>query len=413
MNKAKIGDFIEEYGDGIHGTPNYIDKSSYYFINGNNLVNGKIQITNDTLMISEEEYEKIKRPLSCNTLLLSINGTLGRVGVYDGENIALGKSVCYLNIKENKNKYFIKYVLNSLEFQKYIQLVAHGSTIKNLAPSQVIEYEFDVPSDETQRKIALLLKEIDDKIDNNNSINMELESMAKTIYDYWFLQFDFPDENGKPYKSSGGKMVWNEQLKKEIPDGWQVKKLEKLCSFSNGINYDKNKDGNKYYKIVNVRNITASSLLLDSSAFDVINLLSSQAERYIVKPYDILIARSGTPGAIRLLFSNEKDIIYCGFIIKCSPNEKKQRLFLAYTLKNLEGSSATKTGGSIMQNVSQDTLKQVNICLPLDELIDQFNEIIYPMINKMQEIILENQELSSLRDFLLPLLMNGQIGFKD
>ncbi|MCM1237706.1 MAG: restriction endonuclease subunit S [Ruminococcus flavefaciens] len=236
--------------------------------------------------------------------------------------------------------------------------------------------------------------------------------MVKSIYDYWFLQFDFPDENGRPYKSSGGKMVWNEELKKEIPEGWKVKKLMSLCSFGNGINYDKDVIGDKEYRIINVRNITTSSMLLDSGDFDQISLSSSQAEKYIVKPDDILIARSGTPGATRLLFSCDDDIIYCGFIIKCSPNEKKHRLFLAYALKKLEGSNVTKTGGSIMQNVSQETLKQVDICLPSDSLIDKYNSIIIPLINKMQEIIWENQALASLRDFLLPLLMNGQIGFK-
>lgn len=307
--------------------------------------------------------------------------------------------------------YFLYY------FKSYIVKKIIGgtgdSTIPNFPPISIVKsIDIELPDIEIQKKVGKILANIDDKIVNNKAINVELESIAKTIYDYWFLQFDFPDENGRPYKSSDGKMVWNEELKRQIPEGWRVTKLENLCSFCNGINYDKNKVGDRDYKIVNVRNITASSLLLDSSDFDVINLLSSQAEKYIVEPYDILIARSGTPGAIRFLFLNEENIIYCGFIIKCSPNEKSQRLFLAYTLKKLEGSNATKTGGSIMQNVSQETLKQVNVCLPSDALIDEYNSVITPLMNKMQEIIRENQELTSLRDFLLPLLMNGQIGFK-
>lgn len=104
-----------------------------------------------------------------------------------------------------------------------MQLVATGSTIKNLAPSQVANYEFELKDNVDKYKVSNLLSSIDNKIENNNKINAELESLAKTIYDYWFLQFEFPNEEGKPYKSSGGKMVWNKELKREIPEGWAVK----------------------------------------------------------------------------------------------------------------------------------------------------------------------------------------------
>lgn len=220
MSKKRLEIYLERFGDGIHGTPKYDDKGEFYFINGNNLKDGNIILLQETMRISEEEYEKIKRPLNNHTILLSINGTLGRVAIYRGEKIALGKSVCYLNVKNGINKYFIKYVLSTKEFQKYILQVAHGSTIKNLAPCQVAEYEFNVPENLDIDKMVCLLKAIEDKIENNNKINSELGKMVKTIYDYWFLQFEFPNEQGRPYKSSGGKMVWNEELKRKIPYMW-------------------------------------------------------------------------------------------------------------------------------------------------------------------------------------------------
>ena len=237
--------------------------------------------------------------------------------------------------------------------------------------------------------------------------------MAKLLYDYWFVQFDFPDENGKPYKSSGGKMVWNEDLKREIPAGWEVKPLSELCSFSNGINYDKSEIGNKTYRIVNVRNITASSLLLDDSDFDEITLKSSQAERYIIDDNDILVARSGTPGATRLLMNNDGNIIFCGFIIRCAPYDVGLRYYLTYVLKRLEGTNATKTGGSILQNVSQDTLGRVLVVIPPEYVTSKFSEIITGYHSMIQNAIEENQQLSSLRDFLLPMLMNGQVKIKN
>ena len=230
MSKHKISDFLENYGDGIHGTPNYDENGTVYFINGNNLVNGKIQINANTLKITEEEANKIKRDLNEKTLLLSINGTLGNIALYNHEKITLGKSACFLNVKEEKDKIFLKYVLSTKEFKKYMQLVATGSTIKNLAPSQVANYEFELKDNVDKYKVSNLLSSIDNKIENNNKINAELESLAKTIYDYWFLQFEFPNEEGKPYKSSGGKMVWNKELKREIPEGWAVKKLNSIAN---------------------------------------------------------------------------------------------------------------------------------------------------------------------------------------
>lgn len=307
-----------------------------------------------------------------------------------------------------------KYLYGALAqdlFFDYDMAGAKGSKMPRGDKNHIMN--FPIVYSNQHQKIGDFIISIYNKMQNNNKIISELESMAKTIYDYWFLQYEFPNEEGKPYKSSGGKMVYNEELKREIPVGWKVESLSKLATFNNGINYDKDEIGDKKYKIINVRNITSSSLLINDSELDDIELKKIQGDKYLVESNDILIARSGTPGAVRLLLSNPDDIIYCGFIIKCKPNNEKHRLLLTYYLKMLEGSNATKTGGSIMQNVSQDTLKQVKICLPTESVISIFNEKILTLLNKMQCLIKENEELTKLRDELLPLLMNGQVSFKN
>lgn len=265
-----------------------------------------------------------------------------------------------------------------------------------------------LPDYDVQVRIGDFLYSIEQKIDVNKRIGVELEDMAKTLYDYWFTQFDFPNEEGKPYRSSGGEVVWNDQLKREIPKGWDVRRLSDICSFRNGINYEKGCAGNKIYKIANVRNITASSLLMEVGDFDKISLPSEQADRYTIKKNDIIIARSGTPGATRLILKPSDNVIFCGFIICCTPEDSNHRMFLAHFLKQLEGTSATKTGGSILQNVSQDTLKSLYVPIPNDEVINSFNEKTIPMIEMIQHAIDENSELTKLRDWLLPMLMNGQ-----
>lgn len=353
--------------------------------------------------------KKVTKIAHKGDILMSVRAPVGDLN-FAPEDVCIGRGLSSITAKDGNNAflfYVLKYNINNLIKQ------SNGTTYDAVTGDIVKNMDIIIPEDKTiRKKISSLLFSLDYKIENNNKIISELEQMTKTIYDYWFLQFEFPNENGKPYQSSGGKMVWNEELKKEIPEGWKVKKLSEIATFSNGINYSKNEIGNKTYKIINVRNITATTLLISASDLDCINLKSLQGDKYLVEKDDILIARSGTPGATRLLLSNPVDIIYCGFIIKCKPNNLYNKFILTYELKNLEGSNATKTGGSIMQNVSQDTLKQIKTCLPPRYVVDRFNIQIDTILKKMQYIVKENEELVKLRDFLLPLLMNGQVTFK-
>ena len=265
-----------------------------------------------------------------------------------------------------------------------------------------------LPDKKTQTIVAAILCNLNDKIAKNEAICAELESMAKSLYDYWFVQFDFPDGNGKPYRTSGGEMVKSELTKELIPSGWEHKKLNNVCSLRNGINYDKTIDGDQEYRIINVRDISSSSTLINENALDAISLPSRLASKYTITEQDIIVARSGTPGATRLLLKPKEQTIFCGFIICCTPREASMRLYLTHTLKRLEGTSATKTGGSILQNVSQETLKSLSVVIPDENVIRQFNEIVSPWYDCMQKLTEENNILSELRDWLLPMLMNGQ-----
>ncbi len=231
--------------------------------------------------------------------------------------------------------------------------------------------------------------------------------MAKQLYDYWFVQFDFPNAEGKPYKSSGGKMVWNEKLKREIPEGWTIDTLGELCGFRNGINYSKDEEGVEY-PIVNVRNISATKILLDGEEFDKVTVPASKATNYLLSKNDIIIARSGCPGSTRLLWLPD-NVLFCGFIICCTPFADYMRIYLMYWLKQLEGTSATTSGGSILQNVSQETLKSLCVVLPPKDIVEGFNRRVMPIFKKSLNIITNNNLLTKQRDELLPLLMNGQV----
>lgn len=149
---GKLGFFLEKFGDGIHGTPEYDEDGEYYFINGNNLGNKLISFGPETLKVNNTEYQEIKRPITDNSILLSINGTLGSISFYNGEKIAIGKSACFLNVKDKKSKPFVYQILSSEKFQKYMYKVAGGSTIKNFAPKQAADYDIIIPPIELLEK---------------------------------------------------------------------------------------------------------------------------------------------------------------------------------------------------------------------------------------------------------------------
>lgn len=161
-------------GDGLHGTPEYFESGEYAFINGNNLIDGEIIIKKDTKTVDVNQYEKYKKPLNDRTILVSINGTLGNVGIYNSEKIILGKSACYFNVKDSVDKDFIYYVVSSPLFKQYLESNATGTTIKNISLKQMREYSFSIPSLKEQKRISSTLRTIDQKIKSNNAINNNL-----------------------------------------------------------------------------------------------------------------------------------------------------------------------------------------------------------------------------------------------
>lgn len=346
------------------------------------------------------------------SILLPRKGTLDNIQYCDTPFWCVDTTYYSEVNDELANPYYLYRYLNLLDLKN----LDSGTALPSMTFDSYYQIKVNLPDIETQNKIAKALYSLDQKISLNTRMNAELEAMAKQLYDHWFVQFDFPfdfaqgkpDENGKPYKSSGGKMVWNEKLKRVIPEGWEVKKMEELLVFSNGINYDKNIEGDKQYRIINVRNITSSSIFINKETLDVINLPSKQADNYLVGEDDIIIARSGTPGSTRLIMS-PSGIIYCGFIIKGTPKEKDNKYILMYYLKQLEGTQATKTGGSILQNVSQDTLKSLLIIVPPKDIVVSFNNHEKKLFNGINACVESTNYLTKLRDSLLPMLMNGQV----
>jgi type I restriction enzyme S subunit len=398
-------------GDGLHGTPKYSDDKEIAFINGNNLKNGKIVITENTNFVTEEELEKNFVTLNKFSLLLSINGTLGSMAFYDNEKIMLGKSAAYLNFKTDINK-FQYYYFQLSEVQKYFYNVATGSTIKNLSLKSIQDFEVPVPEEMEYQQIAKVLSDLDAKIEINNKINQELEAMAKTLYDYWFVQFDFPDKNGKSYKSSGGNMVFNTALKREIPVGWEDGTFETFATIIGGSTPSKAVIEN-FTKEDNMSWITPKDLsqnkgkkFITRGEWDVTDLGIKSASLNVMPKGTVLLSSRAPIGYLAI--SRQEVTTNQGFKSFVS-KENYSSEFIYYSVKNQIPKIEAYSSGSTFKEVSSSTLKTIKISIPNQEVLNEYYEISKPIFKKQNLLELENQKLSELRDWLLPMLMNGQV----
>ena len=303
---------------------------------------------------------------------------------------------------------FCYYLISSSIVRQQLSAGAQQTKIRHTSPDKIKDCTVWVPEFEEQKKIGRILSDIDEKITLNRQINDNLEAMAKQLYDYWFVQFDFPNEEGKPYKSSGGAMVWNEKLKREIPTSFDVKSLSEIIEVKDGT-HDSPKPQDNGYFLLTSKHLTergldyASAYKISKEDYESIN------KRSKVDTNDILFSMIGTIG--NSYFVEETNI---NFAIKNMALFKTsaKRWFSEYLYlylsscdyKHYEGNSLS---GSIQKFVSLRTLKDMPI-LYHEDIIKVFAKEVRNIITMMVNIRKENIELTKQRDELLPLLMNGQ-----
>ncbi|XWY20369.1 restriction endonuclease subunit S [Bisgaard Taxon 45] len=265
---------------------------------------------------------------------------------------------------------------------------------------------------QTQQKIAQVLSTLDRKIALNQQINAELEKMAKTLYDYWFVQFDFPDENGNPYKSSGGEMVYNPELKRDVPKGWEVKKLGDIAKTGSGGT--PKSTVSEYYENGNIPWINSGELnnsFIVSTENYISQLGLENSSAKIFPKNSILMAMYGaTAGKTSIItFEATTNQAICSIM----PNDKRLTFYLKIALSDLYLYLISLSSGSARDNLSQDKIKDLIIIVPNQEVIKKYANITENILNKITFNLHENKKLTQLRDFLLPMLMNGQVEVVD
>ena len=306
------------------------------------------------------------------------------------------------------DKDFAFYLISSACVKQQLSAAAQQTKIRHTSPDKIKECTVWIPTLDVQKGIGRILTDIDNKIAINRQINDNLEAMAKQLYDYWFVQFDFPNEEGKPYKSSGGAMVWNEKLKREIPTSFDVKSLSEIIEVKDGT-HDSPKPQDNGYFLLTSKHLTergldyASAYKISKEDYESIN------KRSKVDTNDILFSMIGTIG--NSYFVEKTNI---NFAIKNMALFKTsaKRWFSEYLYlylsscdyKHYEGNSLS---GSIQKFVSLRTLRDMPI-LYHEDIIKVFAKEVRNIITMMVNLRKENIELTKQRDELLPLLMNGQ-----
>ncbi|MBS4027686.1 MAG: restriction endonuclease subunit S [Ignavibacteriales bacterium] len=317
-------------------------------------------------------------------------------------------------VDKNIEPKFLYYSLTRKNITNYLHTIAvnNVSSYPSINPNDLGNLELEIPNDKViQQKIASVLSSLDSKIELNNRINAELEAMAKTLYDYWFVQFDFPNANGKPYKSSGGTMIWNKELKREIPEGWGVKSLGEFADTASGGTPLSTQA--EYYENGNIPWINSGELnnpfiLKGNKYITEKGLNNSSAKMFSAKI--LLIALYGaTAGKVSLLL-----IPACTNQAVCAVIPKSEIFtnFLKFALSDLYKYLVNVSSGSARDNLSQDLIKDLKFIIPNKFMLSTFDKIINPTIQKISINIEQNQTLSTLRDWLLPMLMNGQVQVK-
>ena len=375
----------------------YSESEGMPFLQGNRTF-GNLYPTFDTFT------KKITKIAQKGDVLISVRAPVGALN-FAPTDLCIGRGLASIRAKNGNNNfiyYALKYNIHNLTRK------GAATTFDSVNRDTINNLELIIPKKIEERYgVAKVLSDLDAKIELNNKINQELEAMAKTLYDYWFVQFDFPTPPsstsgivGKPYKSSGGKMVYNAELKREIPEGWEVKNLFKSCIVQYGFPFSTeyfNSEENGV-PVIRIRDILDNTI----SNYSTEKKLD---EKYLIKKGDLLI---GMDGNFHINYWSKNECYLNQRVVKLSetilPN-----IILKYQIEpyiKLREKSVSRT---TVGHLSDKDLKALNLFIPSKEVLASVSPLFNKTLNRIIQTQNENQQLSSLRDWLLPMLMNGQV----
>ena len=342
----------------------------------------------------------------------------GTICITIAANIAdtaiLGLDACFpdsvLGLEIDKNKADVDYIEYLLQYyKKNIQLQSNGTSQENINIETFDKVLFDIPELSYQKSIAKVLSSIDEKIELNNKINSKLEQMAKTLYDYWFVQFEFPAGIKGAYKSSNGQMVYNEILKREIPVGWEVTTLNTLCNVKSGFPFSSDDYKiNSKYKLITIKNVLDRYISVDTDN-TIENIPLKMPDYCLLKEGNILISLTGNVGRVGMVFGKNLLLNQRVGILNLKNYKYHSYLYLLFLQNSFRTLLEKISTGSNQKNLSPIEVETQPIIIPPKNIMESFFNLTEPLLQKTIKNYQENHKLEELREFLLPLLMNGQI----
>ena len=377
------------------------------YLETSNLIENKI-LSIQNVKLSKAP-SRAQRKVKHNTILYStVRPNLKHYGIMKMPSPTMIVSTGFTTIdvleeyNESVDPFYLYLLITQEHITNYLHTIAENATsaYPSISSIDLENLYFDFPSLKEQKKISLLFSSIDQKIALNRVINHNLEAMAKQLYDYWFVQFDFPNEEGKPYKSSGGKMVWNEKLKREIPEGWKEGQLSDIANITmgqspEGFSYNTDGDGVLFYQGSTDFGIR----------FPSVRQYTTSPARF-AKKGDVLMSVRAPVGTTNI--ANNDCCIGRGL---AAINSKIGSLtHLYYIINDLKSAfdQRDKTG-TTFGSITKNDLYSLPIVKPTNDIVELFERVCSPIFNKQMLIGEEISTLTKQRDKLLPLLMNGQV----
>jgi len=362
-------------------------------------------------MTSVDDMSSYKYILKDNDIVFARTGnSTGRSYLYDkrdGTLVYAGYLIKFSLDEKKVNPKYVKYYTLTDDYKGWVNSFATGSTRNSINAKIYGDMEIKVPRREVQDRIVSILDCIENKIRYNNHIILVLESIAKALYKEWFVNFNFPDENGLPYKDNGGQFYETELG--EIPIGWEVKYLSEITYFKNGINYNNDNVYNNDYRIINVKDITNSNYLASNTSLESIDIDSNSAEKYLVNHLDTIMARSANAGKVLLYLGNEQNTVYSGFSILIRSLNNNTAYYIFSFCQNIINYLVAYSNGTIFKNISQGVLKAIKLALPNQNILDKYNSIVSKIYKQIANKSTEIEKLNNLKNLLLNKLMSGQI----
>ena len=412
--KYKLGDICKIFGRiGFRGytTEDLVSSPSNGAISlsPSNIVDGIMDLSKCTYISWEKYEESPEIKIAPNDIVLVKTGnSYGRTAIIRNVEHPMTLNPQFVVLKDIQiNPVYLAYFLKTDEFQKQIYGIVGGSAIPTLSQENLANLIIRVPNDNIPNTIADILDSLDGKIELNKQINDNLEATAKQLYDYWFVQFDFPNEEGKPYKSSGGAMVYNEKLKREIPQGWHCYELNKWLEIKSGFAFKSETYISKgKFKVVTIKNVQDHHL--DTSSCDyVYEIPQGMKEWCSLSVNDRLISLTGNCG--RLCIVTENDLLLNQRVGLLACNDE----YIDYAYLLLSSEEYQTLSNNLAKGAAQANLSPVDLCkniavLPKLDVLEKFNRQIKPIVASYIQNEIQIAELTKQRDELLPLLMNGQ-----